>query len=137
MSDLKSKLEKGGWAILTATQEAVGAWDCQQNIADNRELFDLLTDSFDTVVVLRGVYQGVEQGPSFLVFDIEEKIALELGRESEQESILTDRGLLLCSDGTVMAPANGNDVFGDDALLEDFYSTAVMSGESFSLGLDF
>jgi hypothetical protein len=136
MSDLKSKLSHGGWAILTATQEAAGSWDCAQNVRDNTELVDLLTDAFDTVV-LRGVYQGVDQGPSFLVFGIGELEAMELGNRFGQESILNVRGLVRCDDGTVMARANGNNTFGPDATLEDFYSTVVKTGESFSLGLDF
>ena len=137
MTDLKFKLKDGGWAILTATQESVGPWNCPQNLADNRELFDLLDDAF-TVVPLTGVYQGISQGPSFLVFGITELEALELGNRFNQESILNHRGLVMCdSEGTVMARANGNDVFGPDATLEDFYSMVVETGESFSLGLDF
>ena len=137
MTDLKSKLKDGGWAVLTATQESVGPWDCPQNVRDNAELFELLDDAFETVV-LRGAYQGVDQGPSFLVFGITELEALELGNRFGQESILNARGLVMCdSEGTVMARANGNDVFGQDATLEDFYSTVVKTGESFSLGLDF
>jgi len=136
MTDLKSKLKDGGWAILTATQESAGPWSCVQNTRDNNELLDLLVDGFDTIV-LHGVYQGVDQGPSFLVFGISELEAVELGNRFGQESILNHRGLVRCDDGTVMARANGNNTFGPDATLEDFYSTVVKTGESFSLGLDF
>ncbi len=137
MTDLKSKLKDGGWAILTATRESAGPWSCPQNVRDNEELFYLLDDAFE-VVLLNGVYKGVDQGPSFLVFGISELEAVELGNRFGQESILNVRGLVMCdSEGAVMARANGNDVFGADATLEDFYSTAIEFNESFSLGLDF
>ena len=129
-----STFPAGQWAILTATVEANGPHDNDCNVRANMELLDTLEGVYN-VDVLSGTYNGIEQGVSYLVHGINEYEALELAERFDQESILTADGLVYV-DGRPATPRDASrDVFGPDAELEDFYSTFLSSGESFSLGL--
>lgn len=129
-----SAFPAGQWAIITATVEANGPHDNARNVAANAELLDTLDGVFN-VDVLSGTYNGIDQGVSYLVHGISEYEALELAERFDQESILTADGLIY-TDGRAPTPRDSSrDVFGPDAELEDFYSTFLSSGESFSLGL--
>lgn len=122
------------WAIITATVEADGPFTSPRNEIANNMLLDLLYE-YD-VAMLRGTYNAVDQGPSFLVLNIPEKQALELACFFRQESILTQNGLVYVDGRPTVPRDKARDVFGPDAEKEDFYSTLLGSGESFSLGLD-
>jgi len=134
---IESRLtSRDDWAIITATREAAGPWDCEENVRDNAELLEILDDAFE-VVPLTGAYNGVDQGPSFLVFGITAYEACELGDRFWQESVLTPKGLVKCDDFSTMAHANGANSFGIEATREDFFLTVTATGESFSIGLNF
>lgn len=126
--------QKGGWGIVTATQEALGPPDSAANIAANDKLRRELKRSGLTFVEVGGAYQGVDQGPSFLVFAPEARVA-ELGKKYKQESILTRKGLEY-GDGSLVPVDPAKTVVGDAAAAKDFYST-MPDGQSFHIGLDF
>ena len=121
------------WAIITATVEADGAFNCMSNMRANTELLGIL-DSYD-VDALEGTYKGVPQGVSFLVHGIEEKVALDLAAQFRQESILTENGLIYVDGRPPVARDKTRDEIGPEAREEDFFSTFLSTGESFSLGL--
>lgn len=125
---------KGGWAVVTGTQEAQGAYTSDENVkANNRLRAQLRRDNVQFEEV-SGVYKGEPQGTSFLIF-APESYALQLGKKFKQESILTRDGLVYSDGSDRLAPARGV-VIGDEALNSDFYST-LPDGTSFSVDLDF
>jgi len=128
----KLLVNNSGWAVVTATQEAVG--DPAQNLAFNEQLRDELDAAGITYTITTGVYKGEPQGESFLIL-ADEATALDLGRKYKQESILTNRGLVY-SDSTGVTPVTGENLVGEAALADDFYSQ-LETGLAFSMGLDF
>ena len=121
-----------GWAILTSTQEALGDANAPANVAALEQLRGELKGK--GAIEIGGVYQGVDQGSSFIVFGSEQE-ALEMGRRYGQESILTNRGLVY-PDGRLVPAVPGSTVVGDKAKEGDFYSV-LPDGTAFSMGLDF
>lgn len=126
--------QKGGWAIVTATQESLGDARAPANVEANEKLRAELDRKKIPYQEVAGAYKGVEQDRSFLIFAPEAEAA-KLGKKYKQESILTRRGLEY-SDGTITPVDATRTVVGDAARQEDFYST-LPGGETFSLGLDF
>lgn len=126
--------QKGGWGIVTATQEKLGPANSAENVAANEKLRKELKRSGLKFQEVGGAYQGVDQGVSFLVFAPEARVA-EFGKKYKQESILTRKGLEY-GDGRLV-PANPADtVVGEAAAAREFVST-LEDGTPFSVGLDF
>lgn len=125
---------KGGWAVVTATQEALGDANAPTNLAANEKLRAELKRKGVQFQEVGGTYQGTDQGKSFLVF-MPEKAAVALGKKYKQESVLTRKGLEY-SDGRLVPAVPGQTVIGDKAKANDFFST-LPDGQAFSVGLDF
>lgn len=126
--------QKSGWAVVTGTQEADGAFDTPKNLRANAKLRKELRDRGIDFRETEGTYQGVPQGTSFLIF-ADEATAAELGAKYKQESILTKDGLVYTDGSERVTPARGV-VLGDQARAADFQST-LPNGEAFSVDLDF
>lgn len=125
---------KGGWAVVTGTQEALGPSTSDENIKANNRLRERLRRDGVRFEEISGTYKGVPQGTSFLIF-APERYALQLGKLFKQESILTRDGLVYSDGSDRLVPARGT-VIGDEALNSDFYST-LPDGTAFSVDLDF
>ncbi len=132
--DKKFFQSKGGWAILTGTQERLGPADSELNVKQNEKLRKELIRSGVEFEEVGGSYQGVDQGASFLVF-MPEREALDLAQRYKQESILTRKGLEY-SDGRLVPAVPEETVVGPEAKELDFYSS-LPDGTAFSVGLDF
>lgn len=126
--------KKGGWAVVTATQEALGDANAPANVEANAKLRKELTRRGIPFQEIGGTYQGVDQGKSFLVM-MPERQAVALGKKYKQESVLTRNGLEY-SDGRLVPAVPRQTVVGDKARAQDFFST-LPSGQAFSVGLDF
>ena len=125
-----------GWAILTATQEARGAADAEENVKANQDLEQDLRERGIAFEKVKGSYQGVDQGANYLIY-ANETVAKELGSEYGQESVLTNRGLVYSDGSGRLVPAvHKNDIVGEAARKEDFFSE-LPNGTAFSLGLNF
>lgn len=130
---LPESLNRPGWSIVTGTQEAQGPWNSPQNIAANAAMEKALTEAGIPFAVVRGDYKGVDQGPNYLIAADRAK-ALELGKKFNQESVLTNEGLVY-QDGSV-TPSTGQHLTGDAAKAQEFHSV-LPDGTAFSMGLDF
>lgn len=126
--------QKAGWAVVTGTQEADGAFDTPKNLRANTKLRKELRERGVDFREIEGTYRGVPQGTSFLIFT-DEATAAELGAKYKQESILTKDGLVYTDGSERVTPARGV-VLGDEARAADFQST-LPNGEAFSVDLDF
>lgn len=125
-----------GWAVLTATQEAKGSASDEANVKANQDLEAELQKRGIAYQPVKGSYQGVDQGANFLIF-ADEAVAKELGSKYGQESVLTTKGLVYTDGSGKLVPAvHKNDIVGDEARKEDFYSE-LPDGTAFSLGLNF
>lgn len=125
-----------GWAVLTATQEAKGSASDEANVKANEDLEAELKKRGIAYQPVKGSYQGVDQGANFLIF-ADESVAKELGAKYGQESVLTTKGLVYTDGSGKLVPAvHKNDIVGDEARKEDFYSE-LPDGTAFSLGLNF
>lgn len=131
--ELTSELfQRPGWAVVTAMKEALGSADTPENAALLAKMREELkgTDAIE----ISGMYKGVPQGASWIVF-MPEAEALAMGRRYDQESILTNRGLIY-GDGRITPAVHDQTVVGDEATKQDFYSV-LPGGRAFSMGLDF
>jgi hypothetical protein len=126
--------EKGGWGVVTATQEGIGPASDPRNVAANNKLRKELKDRGMKFKEVKGLYEGVDQGPSFLVFAPERDIA-DLGDKYKQESILTRKGLEY-GDGRLVPVNPDETTVGAAAAKKDFHSV-LPDGTAFSIGLDF
>jgi GNAT superfamily N-acetyltransferase len=131
---VKAALNSDGWAIITATQEAIGDDQHPDNIAANAQLRSELLAVGADIIELEGFYKGLDQGTSYLVTGLSEDRIRAFGRKYNQESILTPTGLIF-SDGTIVPARPSRNQVGEHAAKADFYSR-LPSGISFSLGLD-
>lgn len=127
---------KGGWAIVTGTREALGPATAPENVAANERMRKRLERDKVPYIEVSGAYMGEAQGEVFLIFAPPE-YARKLGRSYKQESILTRRGLEYTDGSDRLVPhVPAQTVVGDAARELDFYST-MPDGTSFSMGLDF
>ena len=133
--DVRAELSKDGWAIITATQEAIGDDQHPDNVAANAQLRSELAAIGADVIELEGKYKGVDQGTSFLVIGPTEERIRALGKKYNQESILTSRGLVHANDDTLV-PVAGAPLIGQAATSQDFYSE-LPNGIAFSTPLNF
>lgn len=125
---------KGGWAVVTATQEAQGDFTSEQNRANDERLRKRLKRDKIEYMEVKGAYQGAEQGTNYLIFAPED-YAKKLGAAFSQESILTRDGLIYTDGSGRVVPSRGTTV-GPEAANQDFYST-LPDGTSFTMDLDF
>lgn len=127
---------KGGWAIVTGTREALGPATAPENVAANERMRKRLERDKVPYIEVSGAYMGEAQGEVFLILAPPE-YARKLGRSYKQESILTRRGLEYTDGSDRLVPhVPAQTVVGDAARELDFYST-MPDGASFSMGLDF
>lgn len=126
--------KKGGWAVVTATQEAQGDFTSEQNRANDEKLRKRLKRDKIDYMEVKGAYQGAEQGTNYLIFAPQE-YAQKLGQQFSQESILTRDGLVYTDGSNRVVPSRGTTV-GPEAAQQDFYST-LPDGTSFTMDLDF
>ena len=131
---MESGFIHSNWAILTATQEALGSYDNEKNLLGNKELSRQLKSCGYYYIVLNGCYAGTAQGDSFLVMDMPELMALEFGKRYRQESILTRNGLVMCENGKFSGLNYRKTLIGERAKQVANYST-FPDGSAFSLSL--
>jgi len=118
---LPSALEKDNYAILTASQEGPNKTiDVTQNETLKNELIEEFGE--DNVEEIKGTYDGVDQGSSFIVTGIPEKRAREIGSKYKQQSILTKEGLIYSETGDI-SPVKGKVMIGEAAKNQKNQST--------------
>lgn len=125
---------KGGWAVVTATQEAEGNYESEFNKAANEKLRARLEREKIPFIEVGGAYQGEFQGTSFMIF-APEATAQKLGKAFKQESILTRDGLVYTDGSDRVVPGRGVTV-GPEAATQDFYSQ-MPDGTAWTMDLDF
>jgi hypothetical protein len=125
---------KGGWAVLTATQEALGDFKAEANRAADEKLRKVLEKEKIPYIVVEGAYQGEPQGANYMIFAPEER-AKKLGKQFKQESILTRDGLIYTDGSNQIVPGRGVTV-GPEATQQDFYSQ-MPDGTAWTMDLDF
>lgn len=113
------------FAIITATQERFGAFNSASNIAGTIRLQQALNEHGCTFQQVEGWYNGVDQGPSFLVWDAEPEWASMLAEDFGQESIVTDKGLLF-TDGKLLPAVRY--IVGDEAIATGNYTKHADTG---------
>ena len=128
-------LARPGWALLTATEERKGPGTAPVNVKANERLSDRLAQLGYDFTPVAGSYKGIDQGQNFLVTGISPQDALTLGKEFNQESVLTPAGLVY-QDGSVHPAKPEETTIGKAAKKNDFYSQ-VQGGPAFSMGIDF
>jgi ribosomal protein S18 acetylase RimI-like enzyme len=131
---IENALKKPGWAIITATKEVIGNGLHPENVARNRELAAQLAKSGKDFARVQGFYEGVDQGDNFLVLDVTPAEAMEMARLLDQDSVLIPDGLLY-KDGTLTPVNADNNIVGDVAKTQDYYSQ-LDDGPAFTLGLE-
>lgn len=165
-ADLINSLTKQKWAILTATKEELAkntefegkAGLLPENLERNEQLKEDIGNMGYNPIEIKGVYQNVYQGDSYLVYDIKLRDAFVLGARYEQETILIPEGLLYTKDITeqeaisynlqqaTLEPVKINPntghfeyTMGEEATKEEFYSTFKVGDNmiNLSLGLNF
>jgi hypothetical protein len=108
------------WAIITATQETLGAHNSPANEAANADLAAELNLRGHVYTPISGVWNGVEQGLSFLLHVISCTEAMHLAYLYNQDCVVFPRGLVyLAGDFT---PFTGRLLFGADAESQPGYS---------------
>lgn len=132
---LKTALRRPGWTILTATQEKFGDPNSKENSQANLRLEAELKAKDLPYEIVKGSYNGVDQGKNFLVTGITEKTAQQLGKKYGQEAVLTNRGYVY-QDGSVNPLKHADTVVGDKAKQQPGYSV-LPDGTAFSAGINF
>lgn len=135
-SGLGNLIQTTRWAILTAADPGAVQHTPEQNEA---EMMKLKADlKGHQIIEAPGVYNGIK-APSFVVFDISEKKAIELGLKYGQESIVTRRGLVHTigeKTGQLMAEATGKvNIFKKPP--SDNYTSLPEHGVSFNVEMNF
>lgn len=124
--------DQPGWAILTATHST--RTDAQNEMMHER-LKETLVNGNIPYREVYGVYQGVPDGVSYIVL-MDEPSAVMLGARFDQDSVLTNRGLIFARAPMPRNIRNEGVVFyGDEARSKDFYSD-LGDGRVFSLDMD-
>ncbi len=128
---VKSILEKGDWAILTASDPGAVQASKEDNDTANAELVaELRAKGFEVLEVV-GKYGVVAD--SYIVLGMTTQQAMELGNRYGQESVLTREGLVY-GDGTVQR-ATG--ITEHETAPEDFYTEIPSTGALFTVDIDF
>lgn len=126
-------LTRPGYAVLTANLEEYGPPDSPENQRRNAELLAELQSMGAQPIEAEGVYKGTPDGNVYIAFMSEDE-AQALGRKYQQESVLTNRGLIFM-DGTFVGANHAESVVGPEAEQQDFY-TVMPDGTMWSMGLD-
>ncbi len=123
------------WAIITATQGALGAHNNPLNTERQGALRAALASLKVPFIAAQGFYEGVDQGESLLILGITERAATGLGWLLNQQTILTHKGLVSCVTGYVLAQRDPeNDVTGPAAREKEGY-TQFANGVCWSAGI--
>lgn len=120
--DVARTLNKGNWAILTATVEAFGNGHSAHNVEANECLAEYLDEQDFAYIPLTGFWKGVDQGTSFLVLEIEQDEAVALADRLRQQCIVTSNGLVYTDRNLETVPRVGCINFGKSALKREGYS---------------
>ena len=120
---------------MTATREAVGPADHPDNIAANEKLEADLKARGLKYQIIRGSYEGIDQGKNFLVTGLSHSQAQRLGAKYGQKSVLVKEGLLY-RDNTLNPADPAKTIIGAAAKKEPFYSS-IPGGPAFVMGIDF
>jgi hypothetical protein len=115
--DLGPVMGKDNWAILTGENPNGKSIPAAENLERNERLLREAREMGIEPVPVRGHY-GSNPENSYLLSPIDQQQALQLGGRYEQDSVLTNQGLLY-HDGT-KTPATGASYFNEAP--EDFYS---------------
>lgn len=124
-------LDLGNWAIMTAENPGGNAASAAYNRNANASLRKDLVEIGAQLVEITGRYGGPTDESSFAVVGIAPEDALRLGRQYDQESVLTRDGLVY-QDGT-RNPATGVEVFRKAP--KDYFSR--IGDTIFRLNIDF
>lgn len=124
--------ERPGWSILTATAKANTD---EQNAMMHERLKQELVNGNIPYREVYGVYEGTPDGVSYIVL-MDEPSAVRLGARYDQDSVLTNRGLIYARSPMPRNIRNeGIAFYGDEARSKDFYSD-IGDGRAFSLDMD-
>lgn len=116
-ADLDPVMQRDDWAIMTAENPMGKAISPEDNAARNQKLLEEARAIGIDPVPVTGHYGGNPES-SYMLSPITQEQAVRLGHQFEQDSVLTNRGLLY-GDGTI-TPAEGAQFF--DEAPEDFFS---------------
>ncbi len=130
---LGDALQRPGWAIVTGTQDKLGAHSTPENVANNAKLRQTLSDRGIPFREVGGKFEGIDQGPNFLI-QADEATAHALGNEFLQDSVLTSRGFVH-SDEAITPSVHQNTIIGPEATKQPYYSI-LDDGTPFAMGLD-
>lgn len=133
-SELKLEdFQRPGWVVISASIEGASEADNAQSLSGLRKSLETLDHDF---IEMQGVYNGQDDGTSFMVTGIDARTAEMLGRLYKQETILDNRGLVYTDgSGRLDVPFTGLKV-GKEAQREDFHSVNTF-GTAWSLDLQF
>lgn len=123
-------IRKPGWFIITATQE--GKSDDFNLVANQDLATDLKNLGYETHLA-KGMWRGVDQGTSYLVFG-PEAAGLRLAKKYGQQAITTTKGFEY-ADGRVERADHDKDIFGAEATKQDGY-TILPTGTAVSMGFE-
>lgn len=124
--------DKPGWAVLTATVQG------RKDFVNERAHQNLKNDLEFMKIPYRevyGMYEGNPDGVSYIAL-MDEPTAVMLGNRYDQDSVLTNRGLVYAR---MPMPRNIREegvAYGDEARAKEFYSQ-LDDGRAFSLELNF
>lgn len=128
---IKSILEKGDWAILTAADPGAVQASKEQNDAANGQLVAELRAAGYEVMDVVGKYGVVAD--SYIVLGVTTEQAMAIGNRYGQESVLTREGLVY-GDGTV---ERATGITEHETAPEDFYTEVPGTGALFTVDIDF
>jgi hypothetical protein len=149
-ASLSTFLRRPGWGVVTASVSPPDFITSKEdgplkrslmerhergNADRNKRLQSILKRRNIPYVTMQGVYKGKPDGTSYLII-ADEATTLALGREFDQESILTRDGLVFARREQPDVRVTGDVMVGDRAASEEFYSVTP-GGTPFSMGLDF
>jgi hypothetical protein len=127
--DPETALLKDGWAIVTATREDKPD---PYNSKKNDELLNDIKALGYEVQEVRGMWRGVDQGRSFLLY-APTSVAKILASFYKQEAITTAQGFEYIKDRRIERADHSLDVVGPEALKKDGY-TVLADGTPVSMG---
>jgi hypothetical protein len=133
--NVKDILTKSNWVILTAENPGAKELSPEENAARMEQLVTQLEQSGTAYYIVDGHYGRPEK--SVILFGTTPEQALALGRQYDQESVLTRDGYIY-QDGSRTPTTGEVDVY--DTAPEDYFTTVTLpdgSKSMFTIGLDF
>ena len=125
-------LKRSRWAVLTAENPRGEQATPEENSARMQELRADLDAAGVTYTNAVGKYGNVEN--SLILVGVDEADAIALGAKYDQDSVLTNRGLIYPRDNTVTPVTGSVEVF--TSTPEDFYTLVPSTGAQFAIDLD-